>query len=315
MSVKSEVLRLLEQNRNEYLSGEAMAEALNVSRSAIWKAIRSLSEDGHSIEGIPHKGYLLQSDLLSAEAIQLHLKRELPIHVFRMVDSTNKTAQSMAMDGAPHGTIVVAECQSAGRGRLGRDFFSPAGSGIYMSVVIKPDFDISKSVLITAAASVAVSQAIEEVTGNVPKIKWVNDIYINDKKVCGILTQAVTDFESGQISNVIVGIGINCTTESFPEELAEIAGTVPGEYSRNALIASVSDHLLSICEHMEDRSFIPYYREHSMVVGKEINVIPANQAPVPAFCTGIDDNGGLLIRYEDDCASVLTTGEISIRIR
>lgn len=315
MAVKHEILTLLEQNRNTYLSGEYMAEMLGVSRAAVWKAMRSLMDDGHEIEGIPHRGYRLLNDRLSQEAISLHLRHDVPVHVFDTVGSTNREAQKMASEGAPHGTCVLAESQSAGRGRLGRSFFSPSGSGIYMSVVIHPTFDISKSVLITAAASVAVSRAIEKVTGNIPEIKWVNDIYICKKKVCGILTQAVTDFESGQIGNVIVGIGINCRETALPKDIKDIAGIVSGDYSRNELAAEVIDNLLSVCENIEDRTFIEYYRDHSMIIGEDINVIPRDQEPVPAHAYGIDDDGGLLIRYEDGTEAVLTTGEVSIRIR
>lgn len=317
MAVKHEVLKLLEENKSIYLSGEHMAESLGVSRAAVWKAIKSLMDEGHDIEGIPHKGYMMkkESDMLSEDAIRIHLKQDVPVHVHEIIDSTNKEAQALAMDGAPHGTCVLAESQTRGRGRLGRSFYSPAGSGIYMSMVIKPTFDISKSVLITAAASVAVAKAIENVTGISPDIKWVNDIYIEGKKVCGILTQAVTDFESGQISNVIVGIGVNCRETAFPEELKNIAGIVPGEYSRNLLAAEIIGNMLSVCENIEEREFIGYYRDHSMIIGKDINVIPRDQDPVPAHADGIDENGGLIIRYENGESAILTTGEVSIRIR
>lgn len=317
MTVKSEVLRLLESHRTEYISGEKIAESLGVSRAAVWKAIHALTDDGYNIEGISRKGYILkeESTLLSKEAIKLHSSNDYPVHIYDTLDSTNRQAQKLAMDGAPHGTLVIAESQTEGRGRLGRTFFSPKGSGIYMSVIIKPTFDMSESVLITAATSVAVAKAIEEVCGVSSDIKWVNDIYIDGKKVCGILCQAITDFESGQIGNIIVGIGINCTTEAFPEEIADIAGCIPGSFSRNQLIAAVLDNLLSICDNIEDRTFIPYYRSHSMVIGKEINVIPRDEPPVPAKALDIDDNGGLIIEYEDGTRTVLTTGEVSIRIR
>ena len=140
-------------------------------------------------------------------------------------------------------------------------------------MILKPDFDISKAVLITAAASVAVSRAIQTICGVRPQIKWVNDLYLDGKKICGILTEAITDFESGQITNIVVGIGINCSCEDFPDEIQGIAGGIPGSYSKNALAAEVVNQLLDIASNIEARDFIDEYRQSSMVIGKNINVI------------------------------------------
>ena len=182
-------------------------------------------------------------------------------------------------------------------------------------MILKPDFDISKAVLITAAASVATSRAIQTVCGVHPQIKWVNDLYLDGKKICGILTEAITDFESGQITNIVVGIGINCSCEDFPDEIQGIAGGIPGSYSKNALAAEVVNQLLDIASNIEARDFIDEYRQSSMVIGKNINVIKTGREPVAAFAEDIDSNGALIVRYPDGTREALTTGEVSIRLR
>lgn len=317
MSVKNEVLKLLEETRGTFLSGAKMAGSLGVSRTAIWKAVRTLQAEGHNIDAITNKGYMLceDSNMLSKECIELYLKSSIPLHFFHSTDSTNKRATALALEGAKSGTCVVARHQSAGRGRLGRSFYSPDRQGIYLSVILKPDFDISKAVLITAAASVAVKRAIQTVCGVCPQIKWVNDLYLDGKKICGILTEAITDFESGQIASIVVGIGINCSCEGFPDEIRDIAGGIPGNYSKNALAAEVINQLLDIASDIEARSFIEEYRQSSMITGKNINVIKTGREPEPAFAEDIDNNGALIVRYPDGRRETLTTGEVSIRLR
>lgn len=317
MSVKNNVLKLLEENRGVFLSGEKMADSLKVSRTAIWKAMRALQNEGYSIDAVTNKGYMLREDssMLSKEGIELYLRSGAPLHFFHSTDSTNKRASALALEGACHGTCVIAGHQTAGRGRLGRSFYSPERQGIYLSVILKPDFDISKAVLITAAASVATSRAIQTVCGVHPQIKWVNDLYLDGKKICGILTEAITDFESGQITNIVAGIGINCSCEDFPDEIQGIAGGIPGSYSKNALAAEVVNQLLDIASNIEARDFIDEYRQSSMVIGKNINVIKTGREPVAAFAEDIDSNGALIVRYPDGTREALTTGEVSIRLR
>ena len=317
MSVKTEILKFLEMNKGTHVSGEGIANALGVSRSAVWKAIHSLEDEGHLIEAVPNKGYMLlsESDMLTAEAISLNLRHKVPLTVLQETDSTNKRCIALALDGAVNGTTVVSDRQTGGRGRLGRSFYSPAGTGIYLSMIIKPDFDISKSVLITVASSVAVAKAIEKVCNVTPEIKWVNDIYIEGKKVCGILCEAVTDFESGEITNVIPGIGINCRPMDLPDEIKDIAGNIPGDYARSDLASEVINQMMDITENITDRSFIEYYRSHSIVLGKDIWVIKTGKDPVPAKAVGIDDDGGLEVEYDSGETETLTTGEVSIRVR
>ena len=334
MSTKVNVLKALEENKGATISGEELAGRLKLSRAAIWKAIRDLRSEGYQIDAITNKGYCLSqdSDMLSPEGIIPHVADSSVsgrIHVFKSLESTNLTAKRMALEGAASGTVVIAEEQTKGRGRMGRSFYSPPSGGIYTSFILKPSFDASKAVLITTAASVAVCRAIETITGISCGIKWVNDIYMGDKKVCGILTEAVTDFESGQIEHIVLGIGINFSmaSELFPPELTKTAGSLygsveGGSVSRNRLIAEVINQVMLINQQLESREFLREYKDRSIILGKEIRVLPAGKPGVErdfdegtaAFAADIDHDGGLVVRYEDGSLKTLTTGEISIRL-
>jgi BirA family biotin operon repressor/biotin-[acetyl-CoA-carboxylase] ligase len=333
MSTKGNVLKALEENKGGSVSGEELASRLGISRAAVWKAIQELRKEGYRVDAITNKGYSLarDSDVLSAEGILPYVK--IPamtdrIHVFRTVESTNLTAKKMALDGAPAGTVVIAEEQTKGRGRMGRSFYSPPAGGIYMTFILKPRFDPAKSVLITTAASVAVCKAIESVTGISCRIKWVNDIYLDGKKICGILTEAVTDSESGHIDYIVLGIGINYSTarDLFPKELSGVAGSLfesaPEDgVTRNRLIAEVINQVLEVNEKLETREFVTEYKNRSFVLGKEILVIPTADlsrdgnpsAGIPATAEDIDEDGGLVVRYRDGSVQTLNSGEISIR--
>lgn len=322
MSTKSKLLQLLETHRGTYLSGEELAQQLQVSRSAIWKTMSELKKEGYCITSITNKGYCLsdESDMLSTEGIAPYLKKGTAdlIRVFKTVDSTNQTAKKMALEHAPHGTIVLAEEQTAGRGRMGRSFHSPAGSGIYMSFILRPNLTSNDAVLITTAASVAVARAIEEVTKMEAGIKWVNDIYLNGKKICGILTEALTDFETGGIESIILGVGINFSTaiSNFPKEIQWKVDSLfhekPAGITRNQLAACIIDHVLTLCDQLEDRSFIQEYKQRSIILGKEVKVIHDNTSE-QAVAVDIDANGGLVIEKLDGTIKTLNSGEISIR--
>ena len=223
MSVKQSVLQALEENRKICISGEQLAKTLNISRSSVWKAIKSLKDEGYCIAATTNKGYRLEtgSDVLSYEGMLPWLapqNKNLTIKVYKTIGSTNQVAKKMAIDGEAQGTVIISEEQTQGRGRMGRSFFSPAKSGIYMSLILRPNVYAHEAVLVTTAASVGVCRAIEKVTDKNPQIKWVNDIFLDDKKICGILTEAVTNFETGLVECVIIGIGLNfrLPEENFP---------------------------------------------------------------------------------------------------
>ena len=323
MSVKNNVLQILELNKGNNISGQELADKLCVSRTAVWKAIKSLKEEGYIINATPNKGYSLSiaSDVISSEGIHSFLEKQytnIPITVYKSLVSTNTQAKIEAMNNAINGTVIVAEEQTNGRGRFGRNFFSPPESGIYMSIILKPKLNIADSVLITTAASVAVCNAINKFTKQEPKIKWVNDIYINNKKVCGILTEAVTDFESGTIESVILGIGINVKTKEkeFPLELQNIAGSILHEdenfLTRNQIAAEVINQVFSICENLENREFLNIYKERSMILGENILYNKNNQW-LKGFALDIDKYGGLIILNKNGEKETLHSGEISIK--
>lgn len=324
MSVKSEVLKYLETNRDDFVSGEVLASNLSVSRNAVHKAIKSLKNDGFIIDSVTNKGYRLSvnCDVLSKEGILLYLNKNYRgnIYVFDTVESTNKTAKELALDGECSGSVVIANSQTKGRGRLGRTFYSPDDSGIYMSVILKPDADANSYSIITVAACVAVFRAIYNVTGIKTSVKWVNDLFLNSKKICGILTEGIYDIESGRIGTAIVGIGINISTEDFPEEIKDIAGSlaVKGKnfILRNRLIAEILNELMVITENesLANKDFIKEYRENSFVVGKEITVHAGNRS-FSAVAVDIDHNGNLVIENEDGSIQNLSYGEISVRVK
>ena len=326
MATKDAVLQALQNSEGAFLSGEELSNKLSVSRTTVWKAIKALREEGHPIEAVTNRGYMLMSDswTITEDSLRACLPtryKNLDLHFYDTIDSTNLKARQLAMDGAPHGTVVLAKQQTSGRGRLGRSFFSPR-EGIYLSIVIKPDFDVSKSVLVTSAAAVAVANAIEKVCGLESKIKWVNDVYIDGKKVCGILTEGISDFETGQIEHLILGIGINTTVKDFPAELLATAGAAEGTYSKSALAAETITQALGYIEDLDSASFLPAYKEKSLVIGKTVTVYqgrykvnPEDEITgVPARVLDIADDGGLIVLYADGHQEKLVSGEISIRI-
>lgn len=326
MSIKDSVLAALTGKQGGFLSGEELSNQLNVSRTAVWKAIKTLREEGYPIESATNKGYMLMAEswLITEESLRLSLPAKYknnPIHIYDTLDSTNIRAKQLALENAPHGTIVIARQQTAGRGRLGRSFHSPR-EGIYVSIIIKPTFDLSKSVLVTSAAAVAVAESIEEICGQEAKIKWVNDVYADNKKICGILTEGITDFETGQIENLVIGMGINTTLKGFPKELLDTVGAVEGNYSKSALTASIITKTLDLMESIEDRNFIDTYKEKSLVLGKTVKVFKGvysknpdeELSSRPAKVFDIDENGGLVVIYSDGTMETLTSGEISIRL-
>lgn len=323
MSVKKSVLQALEENRENSISGEQLAKTLNVSRSSVWKAIKSLKEEGYTIGATTNKGYRLQadSDVLSYEGIRPWLapkNQEIIIKAFKTIGSTNQEAKKMAMDGAIQGTVIISEEQTQGRGRLGRSFYSPANSGIYMSLVLRPKVYANEAVLVTTAASVGVCRAIKEVTDKDTQIKWVNDIYLENKKICGILTEAVTNFETGLVECVIIGIGLNFRQpeNNFPEDLKEIVGSLfekkPDTLTRNHLVAEMINGILELCEDLTNRDFLEEYKKRSMVLGHKIKVHHQNNWSL-ARAIDISDDGGLIIENENGELEILNSGEISIR--
>ena len=185
MKVKDQVLKQLEDNKGTYFSGSELAAALGVSRNAVWKAIKSLEKSGYRISAVPNKGYCLNmdNDILSSWSIKQHLNHDgLNITVYDTISSTNDVLKEQAAQGAPHGTVIISQEQTAGKGRMGKNFYSPSKTGIYLSILVRPDIPAGESLFLTTSAAVATAKAIEDVSDKKADIKWVNDIYISDKK-------------------------------------------------------------------------------------------------------------------------------------
>lgn len=320
-NTKSAILKLLEDNKGKSLSGNDIASLLSISRAAVWKAINLLKDEGYSITAINKKGYCLEekSDILSAQSIIPHIDSTdfyNNIVVLKSVGSTNDEAKTLAHNGAKSGTVVIAEHQLSGKGRLGRSFYSPNARGIYMSVVFRLNNPIEQSMLITSGAAVAVCRAVKSVCNLDCQIKWVNDVYLDSKKLCGILTEASVNFEAGQLDYVVVGIGINVSTSDFSSELSLVAISLEEKLgfiiSRSRLIGAVLNELHSIVGDLEKKSFMEEYKSHSFILGCKINVISHDKTE---SATAIDFNelGHLIVKLDSGEIKTLSSGEISIR--
>ena len=325
MSSKQTVLALLERNKGDHISGEAIARQLEITRAAVWKSIAELRADGHVIEASTRIGYRLAqgSDILTKEGLSSALAslslEHLPLYYHPMIGSTNREAKRLALEGAAHGTVVVAGTQSEGRGRNGRSFHSPRGSGIYLSMILRPDVSTSVALRITSAAAVAVARGIAESCHLEVGIKWVNDLLLEGKKVCGILTEGVSGFESGRIESIVVGIGINHSVPEggFPADIAQIAGALfarefPPCATRAHVAGTIIAHLLKVTDRLDDPSVMAEYRHRSVVIGQHVLVIQGSSQE-QALATGIADDGALIVRMANGEERHLRSGEISLR--
>ena len=324
MTTRDQLLELLERNRGSFFSGEEIARILNVSRAAVWKAVKALRQEGYAIDAVTNKGYCLspETDILSPQGVKKYLKgeyRSLELQILPTASSTNALVRERANQGCPEGLTVMANTQTAGRGRLGRGFFSPPETGLYLSLLLRPSrYEPRQAVRLTAVAAVAMCEAIEAVSGEKAGIKWVNDVYVRGKKVCGILTEGSFDLESGGLDSVVLGAGVNVypPREGFPPELSDIAGTVfdsPRSDGKNRLAAEFLNRFLDCYYAPEDLGYIEKYRDRSLVVGKPVTVLSGGISR-PALACGIDKECRLLVRYETGQTQALSYGEVSVRL-
>ena len=312
MSTKNDVLSLLIERADEYLSGQELAEITGVSRAAVWKAIKALQSEGFSISASTNRGYRLDSknDILNTDILQSKLKN-LEVIYYPSIDSTNTQAKRLINEGKNNSFLVVANEQTNGRGRQGKSFYSPALTGIYMSYVFHPMKAFESTVSSTTAAAVAVCRAIEALTDKRPEIKWVNDVYLSGRKICGILCEAISDFETGIVSSVIIGIGMNIKTETFPDYV-ENASSLNSDIKRADIIAEIAHQLTKVVS-SDYKDYIEYYRTHSFIIGKNILFIE-NGTVTNARALEIDPAGGLVVELENKEIKTLRSGEISIRV-
>lgn len=321
MKTKDIVLRELERNRANYISGQELAERLNISRTAIWKAINSLKESGFQIESQTKLGYKLveSDDKLSDEGIRKGLRDELKdidIVIYDEIDSTNTEAKRrLYSSDVKDFTVIVADMQKGGRGRTGKSFTSPKGSGVYFSIILHPkdSYDFSYFDLTTVKAAVAVAEGIRESTGKQAEIKWVNDLFLKGKKICGILSELDADFESRSVKSVIVGIGINVNKprdDSF-KDLKDIAGYIGTDVIRNEILSSVLNAFYENNYVKSDKEIIDYYKKHSLVIGRDLSFV-LNGKKYSAKGVDINDKGNLIVDTGSERLT-LSSGEVSIK--
>ncbi|WP_019241996.1 MULTISPECIES: biotin--[acetyl-CoA-carboxylase] ligase [Bacillus] len=307
--IRKKLLDAFSQAGEEFISGQKIAELTGASRTAVWKHIEDLRKEGYELEAVRRKGYRLLTipEKMSSDSIRLHLQTNTlgqQIHHLETVESTQRIANDLANKGAVEGTIVIADEQTLGRGRLARQWYSPKGTGIWMSVILKPNIPIQQAPQLTLMTAVAVTKAIIETTGAQARIKWPNDILISGKKMTGILTEMQA--EADGIHSIVIGIGINVNqkSEDFPEELRDIATSLQIEtnqiHSREIIICSVLKHLEQLYELYKQAGFSPIktlWENYAISVGKRITATTA-QNKIIGKALGITNEGVLLV--EDD---------------
>jgi len=320
--MKSEVLRALKENREGYISGEALSNSLNVSRTAVWKAIKQLKEQGYVIESATRKGYRLMESIesLNKEELESELESTLVKNVitFDSIDSTNMYAKKIAAEGVCEGTLILADEQTHGKGRLGRQWHSEKNSGIWMSIVLRPEIRPENAAKITQIAAAAMAEAIRKIAEIEVGIKWPNDIVYKGKKVCGILTEMSA--ELGAVNYVVVGVGVNVNTEGFSDEIKEIATSlkhITGKvYSRKDIVIEFINRFEKLygdfVQTGQLTKTIDICKALSVVLGEEIEIISRNSKEY-GKAIDLDHNGHLIVEKDNGEIKEVFYGEISIR--
>lgn len=313
-STKQQILTILRQDKG-IISGEKLANNLEVSRTAVWKAVRELEKMGYQIEHLPNGYRYLTSDVLEKELISSQALPTSSIFIKEETNSTMDDAKVAAMAQQPTPALFIAEKQLGGHGRFGRPFFSPAGQ-IYMSLLLTPNQTFKELPQYTILAAVAVSLAIDHYTGKQTQIKWVNDIYLDGKKICGILSEATSDFETGRIKHVTLGCGINFSipAQSFPENIQTKAGAIFSQkaplITRNQLIQLIWQYFFELLEALPDKEYINIYRKKSFVLGKRVQ-FKQQGVTYSGKATEISDTGELIVQTSQG-VKTLSSGEISL---
>lgn len=320
--MKEEILRLL-RSADGYISGQELCNRFGVSRTAVWKAINQLKEAGYEIEAQQNKGYRLMAapDLMTEAEIKSLMHTEWvakEVLYFDTIDSTNTKAQELAEKGYPSGTLVVADKQESGKGRRGRSWVSPSGTGIFMTLMIKPDINPNNASMLTLVAALAVAKAITSVTGEKALIKWPNDIVINGKKVCGILTEMNAQFD--YINHIVVGIGINVHNESFPEEISQMASSLMIEaggkrFHRAQIIAETMSYFEQYYDtFLKTQDLSALVREYDKLLvnrNKSVRVLDPKE-PFDGKAMGITPKGELIVDTWES-RKLVSSGEVSVR--
>ena len=324
---KETVLRLLQESHGTYISGEGISGKLGITRAAVWKAVKALQRDGYEIESRKSQGYRLLDapDRLTETEIRANLGQTKLVGrklvCFESIDSTNAYLKRVASQGVVDGTVAVADEQTGGRGRRGRSFQSPAGKGIYLSVLLRPPVEPNHLLPITGFVAVAMCNAVERVTGVRPQIKWANDLVLGKRKLCGILTELSMEGESGALQYVIIGIGINVahTREDFAGELENIATSLELEVgapvARAALAAAMIEELDALYQALLRHKMQPYldtYRCDCLTIGQQVQLL-WEDVHEKVLATGVDADLGLEVLRQNGAKDVIRTGEVSVR--
>lgn len=322
---REKVLALLTESGTAFCSGQAMSRTLGLSRAAVWKAINALRQEGYEISSDPRRGYRLERapDLLSPGELTASLSGcclGQNVICLDSVDSTNNYAKKLADEGAPHGTVVLAGHQTGGRGRRGNSFLSPAGKGLYLSVLLRPELPPTDAVNLTAWIAVAVCDAVEQVIGERPGIKWTNDLILHHKKLCGILTEMSLEAETGELQYVVAGIGLNVsqTAEDFGDEIAALAISLEQALGRRIRRADLACAVIRALDRMmadfpyKKAAYLERYRADCMTLGREVRLIRKGESQI-AFAEAIDDDFALIVRHPDTTVETVTAGDVSVR--
>lgn len=318
---RKRIIEMLSNSGEEFISGESISKELGISRAAVWKHINYLKENGYEIEAINKKGYRIvdvNSDVIIPEQITVNLDTKFVgqnIRYFHELDSTNNYAKEK-FEELEDGSLVISESQTDGKGRLGKNWQSNPGEGIWMSTVLKPDIPVYKAPFLTLVAGAAILNAFRNL-GVDAKIKWPNDIVLNGKKICGILTEMVAEVE--KVGCVVIGMGINVNTMLFPGELSEKATSLKKE----GFEVKKSDIIREIMHEFE-KLYIPYIeygsrdeiigvcRKHSVLIGKDVYVIKKEHRE-KVYCMDISDDGNLIVKHVDGEIEEIISGEVSVR--
>ncbi|MFR9146686.1 MAG: biotin--[acetyl-CoA-carboxylase] ligase [Mediterraneibacter sp.] len=319
--MKAAILKILRET-GDYVSGQEICEKLGVSRTAVWKVIRQLQEEGYQVDAARSRGYRIIDgpDVMTAEEVESLLDTEWagkPVVYYPETDSTNIRIRHLGDEGAPHGTLAVADRQTAGRGRRGRTWESPGGSCIYMSILLRPDLAPEKAPMLTLVMACGVAEGIMDCADVKVQIKWPNDIIVSGKKLAGILTEMSTQVD--YINHVTVGVGINVNVQNFPEEIqtaTSLLSETGTQTKRAPVIAAVMKHFeenYKIFMQTEDMSgLMEKYSSLLVNQGREVLILEKD-AEYKAYAEGINQKGELVVRREDGTVENICAGEVSVR--
>lgn len=314
--MKQKILKILKENKDNLISGTTLSKNLNITRSYVSKLISNLIVEGYDIKKIDRLGYIYKNDLkvLDKDYIYNNIKNKKEVIVLEKIDSTNNFAKKFAKETFLKEAVIVANTQTEGRGRLGRSFVSNEASGIYMSYMLKPNFSLDFAKKITCLAASAVSSAIDEEANVSSQIKWVNDIYINGKKVSGILTEGSTLLEESKLEYVVIGIGINTYDQVFTDEIKKIATTLENEaqmiVSRSKLIVNIINRIDNYLANIGNDVYMKEYINRSFVIGKKVTLQKYDKI-FEVEVIDINQEGELVVKHLDGRFETISSGEIT----